>query len=150
MGLFDFLRKLFGESPPAPRRQPPPLPVPPRASQAPAPQTSWPPPPQIGLPPTVSLPPVQPATPVRTPAPPAPQRPKDVTLDLDASQFQPLSTEQVKAQAAGAQFSGWWEFGRRDRIPGDIDPRTKLIDQAMVGQGLITADELARIHEIGR
>ena len=70
-------------------------------------------------------------------------------LDLNAAQFQPLSTEQVKAQAAGQQFTGFWEFGRRDRIPSPLDPRTKLIDQGMVGQGLISADELARIHELG-
>jgi len=48
------------------------------------------------------------------------------------------------------QFTGFFEFGRRDRIPSPIDPRTKLIDQAMVGQGLIKPEELVRIHEIGQ
>ena len=42
------------------------------------------------------------------------------------------------------------QFGRRDRIPSAVDPRTKLIDQAMVGQGLIKPEELVRIHEIGQ
>lgn len=70
-------------------------------------------------------------------------------LNLDASQFQPLSSEQVAAQAAGQQFSGFWEFGRRSRIPSALDPRTKLIDQAMVGQGLIAPDELVKIHALG-
>jgi retron-type reverse transcriptase len=47
-------------------------------------------------------------------------------------------------------FSGWFEFGRRDRIPSPVDPRTKLIDQAMVGQGLVKPEDLVRIHEIGQ
>jgi retron-type reverse transcriptase len=70
-------------------------------------------------------------------------------LNLDAAQFQPLSTDQVRAQASGRRFTGFFEFGRRDRIPSALDPRTKLIDQAMVGQGLISGEELARIHELG-
>ena len=45
------------------------------------------------------------------------------------------------------QFVRTWEFGRRDRIPSAGDPRTKLIDQAMVGHGLIKPEELVRIHE---
>jgi retron-type reverse transcriptase len=55
----------------------------------------------------------------------------------------------VKAQAWGQQFSGFFEFGRRSRIPSALDPRTKLIDQAMVGHGLISPDELVKIHELG-
>ncbi len=47
-------------------------------------------------------------------------------------------------------FTRTFEFGRRDRIPSAADPRTKLIDQAMVGQGMITPEELARIHDIGQ
>jgi retron-type reverse transcriptase len=72
-----------------------------------------------------------------------------VTLSLDASQFQSLSADQVKTQAAGQRFTGFFEFGRRSRIPSSLDPRTKLIDQAMVGHGLISPDELVKIHELG-
>jgi retron-type reverse transcriptase len=75
---------------------------------------------------------------------------RDTTLALDAGQFQPLPADQVRKQAMGTAFSGWWEFGRRDRIPSIADPRTKLIDQAMVGQGLAKPEDLVRIHEIGR
>ena len=50
---------------------------------------------------------------------------------------------------AGSSSASFWEFGRRSRIPVAVDPRTKLIDQAMVGQGLITPEELVRIHELG-
>jgi retron-type reverse transcriptase len=72
-----------------------------------------------------------------------------VTLDLDAAQFRPLSTDAARAAAAGQRFTGFWEFGRQSRIPSAIDPRTKLIDQAMVGQGLITPEELVDIHALG-
>lgn len=75
---------------------------------------------------------------------------RDTTLQLDAAQFQPLPADQVKSQAMATQFTGFFEFGRRDRIPSPIDPRTKLIDQALVGQGLITPEELVRIHELGQ
>ena len=48
------------------------------------------------------------------------------------------------------RFAGFFQFGRRDRITSPADPRTKLIDQAMVGQGLIQPEELVRIHDIGQ
>jgi RNA-directed DNA polymerase len=69
---------------------------------------------------------------------------------LDAEQFQPLPADQLRAQALSTQFVRTWEFGRRDRIPSAADPRTKLIDQAMVGHGLIKPEELVHIHEIGQ
>jgi RNA-directed DNA polymerase len=127
MGLLDFLRRLFGAAP-----QPPPRAAAGRSTHAIAPQAR-----------------------LSVPAPPPPPRAqppqrRETSLNLDAAQFQPLSGEQVRTAAAGVQFTGFFEFGRRDRIPSDLDPRTKLIDQAMVGQGLITPEELVRIHEIGR
>lgn len=63
--------------------------------------------------------------------------------------WMPLPADQIRTQAMSTQFSGFFEFGRRDRIPSPVDPRTKLIDQAMVGQGLIKPEELVRIHELG-
>ena len=78
-----------------------------------------------------------------------PQR-SEYKLDLSAAQFQPLPEDQVRKQAASTQFTGFFEFGRRSRIPSLIDPRTKLIDQAMVGMGLVTAEELVQIHEVGQ
>jgi hypothetical protein len=86
-----------------------------------------------------------------TPFPPAvePPKPRNAILALDAAQFQPLPADQIRSQAMSTQFSGFFEFGRRDRIPSPVDPRTKLIDQAMVGQGLVKPEELVRIHELG-
>src|SRR5688572_447045 len=107
MGLMDFIRKLFGVPPPRTGGgYPPPL-----RSQAPAPRTNWPAPPQP------SRPGYQP-----------PQR-QVQTLSLDADQFKPLPADQVRQQAMAMQFSGFFEFGRRSRIPSAVDPRTKLIDQ---------------------
>lgn len=77
--------------------------------------------------------------------------PRTITLDnLDASQFAPLPQAELRRQAAslGWQWGNPW-FGRTDRIPPPDDPRTKLIDQGMVGHGLITGDELVEIHQVG-
>jgi retron-type reverse transcriptase len=87
----------------------------------------------------------------RGPAPVPSRKPQVRKLGgLDASQFAPLSNEQVRARTGGigSLWSNPW-FGRRDLIPPPDDPRTRLIDQGMVGQGLITAEELVTIHEVG-
>ena len=84
-----------------------------------------------------------------TPSPPSP-RPASAVADLDPGQFAPMTDAQVKSQAkaTGGWFSNPW-FGRRDLIPPASDPRTLLIDRAMVGQGLLTPEELTEIHRVG-
>src|SRR5687768_5144329 len=80
-------------------------------------------------------------------APPPP--PPSASLNLDAGAFKPVSHAEARQLAGGV--STWsWTFGRRDLIPPISDPRTILIDRAMVGQGIITPEELARIHNIGQ
>lgn len=72
------------------------------------------------------------------------------TLQLDAGQYTPLSAEEAKRQAKGIRWN--WasvNFDRRDVIPPAGDARTDLIDRAMVGQGLITPEQLKEIHEAG-
>ncbi|MFI5337556.1 MAG: reverse transcriptase family protein [Opitutales bacterium] len=114
----------------------------------------------MGLPPTAPSAPPAPrpaeprpaAPPPRAPQParPAPRPtapPQNQTLNLDLGAFTPLSPEQVRAQARGITFN--FLFGRRDLIPPVTDPRTLLIDRAMVGQGLIAPEELQRIHAVG-
>ncbi|HEX9046197.1 MAG TPA: reverse transcriptase domain-containing protein [Verrucomicrobiae bacterium] len=125
MGLFSWLGKMFGGSPPARPAMPPPLP-----SQRPG----------------------APAAPPR-PAPQAPQK-KVRKLNLDPGQFAPLTGDQVKRRAflqggsIGALFRNPW-FGRRDLIPPVSDDRTALIDRGMVGLGLLTPEQLVEIHEVG-
>ncbi len=81
----------------------------------------------------------------------APRR-KSVRLDaLDASQFAPVTRDEMVRQAKALGRPTWlnpW-FGRRDLIPPATDGRTLLIDQGMVAQGLVTPDELAEIHRAG-
>jgi RNA-directed DNA polymerase len=80
------------------------------------------------------------------PSPPPPPPPQ--SLNLDAGAFKPVSHAEARQLAGGV--STWsWAFGRRDIIPPASDARTILIDRAMVGQGIITPEELARIHTIG-
>ena len=69
---------------------------------------------------------------------------------LDASKFAPLTGSQIKQATAG--LGSLWRnpwFGRRDLIPPANDVRTQLIDRGMVGAGLITPEELVKIHEVG-
>ncbi len=71
------------------------------------------------------------------------------TSGLDAADFLPITREEIKDAAKGRRLlSNPW-FGRRDLIPPADDPRTQLIDRAMVTQGLITPEQLAEIHAVG-
>jgi retron-type reverse transcriptase len=81
------------------------------------------------------------------PASPAPAR---KTLNLETPDFTPISGAEAKKLASGIG-SAWRNpfFGRRDLIPPATDPRTSVIDRAMVGQGLITPEELTELHKIG-
>lgn len=68
---------------------------------------------------------------------------------MDASQFTALSDAEVRKQAQGRPLLRNPWFGRRDLIPPTSDERTLLIDRAMVAHGLLTPEELVRIHEVG-
>jgi retron-type reverse transcriptase len=71
------------------------------------------------------------------------------TIGLDAGAFLPITRGEIKEAARGQNlFANPW-FGRRDRIPPADDPRTGLIDRAMVTQGLLSPEELAEIHRVG-
>lgn len=85
--------------------------------------------------------------PPQRPTPPAPRR---QGLKLDAAQFTPLSDAQIKdaARAAGSSLWSPW-FGRRDRIPPADDPRTALIDRALLAHGLLSEQDLVEIHQAG-
>ena len=88
------------------------------------------------------------ARPAPTPSPPP--RPVAAKLNLDAGQFTPLSPDEVKKRAANLSWN--WasvNFDRRDQIPSSAEPRTALIDRALVAQGLITPEQLVQIHEVG-
>jgi retron-type reverse transcriptase len=67
---------------------------------------------------------------------------------VDAGQFSPLTRDEALKQARKLGFRFAF-FGMRDVIPPATDPRTQLIDRAMVGQGLISSEELAELHTLG-
>jgi RNA-directed DNA polymerase len=89
--------------------------------------------------------PVVPVAPVGRPA-----LPKVKTLDLDATQFAPISSGDALAQARASttvRSNPWW--GRLDTIPPASDERTLLIDRSLVAYGLLEPEDLVEIHKIG-
>lgn len=77
------------------------------------------------------------------------QRRKSKTLDLDASQFLPISRDDLMKEAQGTNVWASPFFGRRDLIPPADDKRTNLIDRALVAHGLLSPEDLAEIHDVG-
>jgi retron-type reverse transcriptase len=75
---------------------------------------------------------------------------KPKTLNLDASQFAPISSTDALAQARASttvRSNPWW--GRLDTIPPARDERTLLIDRSLVAYGLLKPEDLVEIHKIG-
>ena len=72
-----------------------------------------------------------------------------ITLNFDASDFLPINRSELLAAAKKLTLWGNPWFGRRDIIPPANDDRTKLIDRAMVTQGILTPAQLNEIHRIG-
>src|SRR2546430_8620441 len=132
MGLFSAFLDWLRRTPPTPPQNRVPTGMPYRA-----------PVPPTGPAPSASVPRIPPAP------PPQPKKPAG-TLNLDAGQFTPLSEAEVKKRAAGLQWN--WRtvnFDRRDQIPSSAEPRTALIDRALVAQGLLSPEQLVEIHEVG-
>jgi retron-type reverse transcriptase len=69
-------------------------------------------------------------------------------IDLSATDFLPITRDELKEAAQNIKRWGPW-FGRRDLIPPADDLRTKLIDRALVTHGLLTPEQLAEIHRVG-
>ncbi|HKS17326.1 MAG TPA: reverse transcriptase family protein, partial [Planctomycetota bacterium] len=76
--------------------------------------------------------------------PPPPPR-----VSYEAADFLPITDKELKKQAATPEVasSPWW--GRIDTIPPGDDPRTKLIDRALVTRGYLTPEQLVEIHRVG-
>jgi retron-type reverse transcriptase len=141
MGFFDWLRKFLsaGKAEQIPQR-PPAAPQPANSPESPILSGS------SDFPIRVLVP--QPAgNPADSPPPPAPT-PRSITLNLDAGTFLPITRDELKEAAKQVRLGGAW-FGRRDLIPPADDLRTKLIDRAMVTQGLLTPKQLTEIHQVG-
>ncbi|PQO40833.1 reverse transcriptase family protein [Blastopirellula marina] len=92
----------------------------------------------------------QPTTPNRSTSPPSsPQpRPESTLSGLDASRFQPLTQDEAMESTSQPGWrTAYWD--PLNVIPSASLPRIRVIDQTMVGMGLIDAEELAEIHDIG-
>ena len=127
MGLLSLIRRLLGRDQPG---RPPSLP---RSSASPRHNT---------------VPQGRAARPSSAAPPP---RPKTLA-HLDSQLFAGLSGAETKQQAKAMGHPLWsnlFAFGRQNVIPPVTDERTLMIDRAMVGEGLITPEELAEIHQIG-
>ena len=100
--------------------------------------------------------------PAKKPAPPlsgkaplplrvAPTKPALVTppSSYEPGEFAPISDQELRKEAATSEVktSPWW--GRTDTIPPGDDPRTKLIDRALVTRGYLTPERLVEIHAVG-
>ncbi len=68
---------------------------------------------------------------------------------LDTEKFAPISTAEALSATSGANWQSAYFDSRSVIPPGDL-PRIQVIDRTMVGMGLISSQELAEIHEIGR
>lgn len=79
-----------------------------------------------------------------SPSPP----PESELSGLDASRFQPISHDDALEATSDPSWKTAY-FDPLNVIPSVSLPRIRVIDQTMVGMGLITAEELAEIHDVG-
>lgn len=123
MGLIDFLKQLFGIEP---AQQP----------------TYW----SSTEDRDYAARPHQPdVPPVRVPA--APQTKPLSGLEVD--KFAPLTAKEALGETKTADWKSAY-YDSLHVIPPDDLPRIRVIDGTMVGLGLISSEELAQIHEVGR
>lgn len=101
-----------------------------------------------------SVSPPPPAAPLSPPGVPS-AKAESPTLEAGgdpyaATEFLPVSrAEIVEAAQSGNLLATAFQFGRQSIIPPAHDPRTQLIDRAMVTHGILTPEELTEIHQVG-
>ncbi len=104
-----------------------------------------------------------------SPLPPAAEPPSLIDAELDAaafaqqkpipgkdpkqvepaaSDFLPISNDELRDAVKGRNLTRNPWFGRRDRIPLADDERTQLIDRSMIANGILSAEQLAEIHAV--
>lgn len=96
----------------------------------------------------------EPPAPVAEPVRPQPQKadaPRSEADPYSAADFLPISRGEILQTAAesGNLMANAFQTGRSSIIPPADDPRTKLIDRALVTHGFLTPEELIEIHRVG-
>jgi retron-type reverse transcriptase len=100
-----------------------------------------------------SEPPAPPAAPTpATPLAAAPAATAPTPADqYAADDYLPITRQEIvdAAKQHGRLLATAFQFGRQSQIPPAGDPRTQIIDRALVTNGLLTPEELAEIHRVG-
>lgn len=135
MGLGDWLAGLFGQRPPMRSMPLPPAPVAPSGSV-----------PIMHLP---SRPPVLLQRPAPAAAAAAPRGVGDLVRRMELGHFAPISAAELQERARNHNLMTDPWLGRVETIPPADDPRTNLVDRALVTYGYLTPEQLATIHEVG-
>jgi retron-type reverse transcriptase len=107
-------------------------------------------PPTPGDPPTPASEPLPAAPPPPRGAAKPPEKKPEPENPYAASDFLPVSRREiVQAAQGGNLMANAWQTGRSSIIPPADDPRTKLIDRALVTHGFLTPEDLIEIHRVG-
>jgi retron-type reverse transcriptase len=95
--------------------------------------------------------PPEPPTPPKAGAPAAAAAPAAGGDQYEAAEFLPITRQEIvdAAKKHGRLLATAFQFGRQNQIPPSSDPRTNIIDRALVTHGLLTPEELAEIHRVG-
>ncbi|MDB5306791.1 MAG: hypothetical protein JWO38_993 [Gemmataceae bacterium] len=106
------------------------------------------------VPPASDRPPAPSSGPVSPPPTAGERQPIDSSTSADpysGSDFLPISRHEILQTAAehGNLMANAFQTGRSSIIPPADDPRTKLIDRALVTHGFLTTEEIAEIHRVG-
>ena len=134
MGFGDWLAGLFGQRPPM-RSVPPPA-----ASES-----------VSGSVPVMHIP-SRPPVLLQRPAAAAPAPPRkvgDLVRRMELGHFAPISQAELEERARNHNLMTDPWLGRVETIPPADDPRTNLVDRALVTYGYLTPEQLATIHEVG-
>jgi retron-type reverse transcriptase len=68
---------------------------------------------------------------------------------FELAHFAPISEAELQARARKHNLSTDPWLGRVETIPPADDPRTNLVDRALVANGFLTPEQLVTIHEVG-
>ena len=95
--------------------------------------------------------PVVPPPAAAAPASPGTPAPNANADPYAATDFLPITRQEIvdAAKQHGRLLGAAFPFGGQSAIPSANDPRTQIIDRAMVTSGLLSPEDIAEIHRVG-